>query len=228
LPRTDRRKKRKTSATLRLSQLPKSVLAYYQACADKLNMSVAEYIALKLMSECFAELTGRTFEGRASAVTFGTTSKGTKSGYKGVYTYGKRWQAAISEGGKQQRLGVFDTPEEAAHAYDAALIARAGGDKLAAVNFPTENDQLRDVVEPFIEKFATGDITDIEWGTWQKATRDLAVPQVSGPLPVLPPQNGKPDPRAPLIDRPATTLYRRPPEEPPPAPETPPKEPSDA
>jgi len=131
----------------------------------------------------------------------------TRSGYKGVYTYGKRWAAVVHEGGKQRRLGVYDTPEEAARAYDDALTARAG-DPLAAVNFPTAQDQLREVSAPFVEKFATGQLTDIEWGTWQRETKDLTVPH-TGPLPILPPSAGKPDPRAPLVDRPVKTLFRR-------------------
>ena len=182
---------------------------HYQSCAAQLNMSIDEYIALKLTSECFAELTGQLVEKHEPTLISASTSKSTRSGYKGVYAYGKRWAAVIHDGGKQRRLGVWDTPEEAARAYDIALIARAGGDKFAAVNFPTENDQLRDAAAPFIEKFASGGLNDMDWGAWQRATKDLVVPDV-GPLPVLPPSAGKPDPRAPLIDRPPTTLYRRP------------------
>ncbi len=44
-----------------------------------------------------------------------TTSK---SGYMGVYKENKRFRAVISHEGKSIHLGMFDTPEEAAKAYN--------------------------------------------------------------------------------------------------------------
>jgi hypothetical protein len=42
------------------------------------------------------------------------------SGYKGVFPLpSKRWRACIKNQGERLHIGVFDTPEEAARAYDA-------------------------------------------------------------------------------------------------------------
>ncbi|MBO4119859.1 HNH endonuclease [Cupriavidus gilardii] len=57
-----------------------------------------------------------------------------KSGYKGVSFKDKKWRASIGHGGRTRHLGLFDTPAEAAHAYDAA--ARATFGEFARVNFP--------------------------------------------------------------------------------------------
>jgi hypothetical protein len=40
-----------------------------------------------------------------------------KSGYLGVSPFRGKWRAVIQIEGKQVHLGVFDTPEEAHHAY---------------------------------------------------------------------------------------------------------------
>ena len=61
-------------------------------------------------------------------------SRGTSSGFRGVYPKGSRWQALISVGDKLRGLGTFADPAEAARAYDAAAIAGRG--KFTYLNFP--------------------------------------------------------------------------------------------
>jgi hypothetical protein len=58
-----------------------------------------------------------------------------KSGFYGVRADGKRWQARLRFGGKQHRLGTFDTKQEAALAYDWAA-RKHKGDK-AQCNYET-------------------------------------------------------------------------------------------
>ena len=61
-------------------------------------------------------------------------SKRNTSGFKGVCKRSKRWDAYIRVGGIQIHLGCFDTPEQAAHAYDRKAIEVFG--EFARLNFP--------------------------------------------------------------------------------------------
>jgi hypothetical protein len=57
------------------------------------------------------------------------------SGYKGVSPYRGRWQATIRLNGKLRWLGTFNTPEDAARAYDDAVLEHRG--RIGVLNFPT-------------------------------------------------------------------------------------------
>ena len=56
-----------------------------------------------------------------------------KTGYKGVWTHRQKWRAAIRQNGKYFYLGSFETPKQAALAYDAAARERFG--EFALTNF---------------------------------------------------------------------------------------------
>lgn len=56
------------------------------------------------------------------------------SGFKGVTARKDRWLAQVMAGGKRVHLGVFDTAEDAARAYDAAAREHFGD--FAWLNFP--------------------------------------------------------------------------------------------
>lgn len=59
-----------------------------------------------------------------------------KCGFKGVSfkVADKRWRASIGMNGKSMHIGLFDTAEEAARAYDDAAIRHYG--EFAKLNFP--------------------------------------------------------------------------------------------
>jgi hypothetical protein len=66
-------------------------------------------------------------------------SRNSLSGFKGVSRARGRWQARIEYEGKARHLGVFDTPEEGARAYDQAARELFG--EFARLNFPSEDSQ---------------------------------------------------------------------------------------
>lgn len=59
-----------------------------------------------------------------------------KSGYHGVLKWGRRFISQIGTWPHREKLGPFDTAEEAARAFDSALL-RVGGNPLF-LNFPQE------------------------------------------------------------------------------------------
>jgi hypothetical protein len=59
------------------------------------------------------------------------------SQYKGVWARGDRWRSALQVNGKRVWLGTFNTPEDAACAYDDAALRYHGA--FAMPNFPAND-----------------------------------------------------------------------------------------
>jgi hypothetical protein len=175
--------------------LPQKLKVELEKEARDLYMTLPEYVRHCLIVS------------RRSSLPTSSSSKprsprATRSGYKGVYAYGKRWAAVVYVDQRPQRLGVFDTPEDAARAYDRFMIARTG-DQNAAVNFPGP----RDPSDHYIAKLAKGQLTDIEWQQWQRSTMKDPSEYIDMSLTVSP--DGQVDPSEPLVNRTAKTIYRR-------------------
>lgn len=181
-------------------RLPIDVLAEYDAEAARFYKSTRDYLRDLLIERL------RSPQPAAAAPTSLHSSRVSRSGYKGVYAYGKRWEAVVHVGKQRRRLGVYDDPETAARAYDDYLTSQAGSPN-AAVNFPTLVDKASAANGPFIEQFAAnGKVNDLEWQQWQQSKVPGAA--FAGPLPVLP-DGVRIDGSTPLIDRPAKSLTRR-------------------
>jgi hypothetical protein len=75
-------------------------------------------------------------QNRANAVK---KAGGSSSRFKGVRRAGSRWQAGITAGGVFKNLGLHDTEEAAARAYDEAARRLHGA--CAALNFPLPGER---------------------------------------------------------------------------------------
>ncbi|CAL5224694.1 g7420 [Coccomyxa viridis] len=81
-----------------------------------------------------AELDQMSIEQLQASIRETTTVKARGSSiYRGVSHHSGKWQARIYYSGKKAHLGLYQTEEEAAHAYDRAAIAKDG--RKALVNF---------------------------------------------------------------------------------------------
>jgi hypothetical protein len=70
---------------------------------------------------------------RSHTLLLGSSEARSASGYKGVSPNGDRWSARIKHLGELRYLGTFDTPEQAARAYDSAARRYRGSN--ARTNF---------------------------------------------------------------------------------------------
>jgi AP2 domain-containing protein len=72
---------------------------------------------------------------RQNKQAFRTKSAGKTSQYRGVRLHrSQRWTAQLTTSGEQVYLGIFDSPDDAARAYDAAALRHFG--EFASLNFP--------------------------------------------------------------------------------------------
>jgi hypothetical protein len=83
------------------------------------------------------------------------------SGFYGVTTNGKLWAAKIYYGGKQHRLGTFDTKQEAALAYDKT--ARGHSERKKPMNYESIEAAEEAAEQAQAEHTPTHDLRVCKW-----------------------------------------------------------------
>lgn len=158
--------------------LPKPVVTTLQNEAREKFVDAHEYIRGLIIEHYTFQMNAQThswagIQGGSGVPNGGhnkSKSPGPRSGYKGVYPYGKKWAAVVSLNGQQRRVAVCDTPEAAARAYDQAMVAHFG--PRGAVNERAEQGRSASAVNaPYFAKLARGEmLSDVEIASWRRAS----------------------------------------------------------
>ena len=76
--------------------------------------------------------------------------KNNRCGFKGVRAYKGKWTARIRINNMEEQIGTFESPEAAAHAYDARAIEAFG--EFAGPNFPCRRAKQENRENPNVVK----------------------------------------------------------------------------
>lgn len=130
-----RKKDRNYSNGVHLMDVSPSALTYFSELAQEKKMSVEHYLSF-VLNDLFWNPDGQKSGKSTNAVAkVNHVENHDLTKYKGVHAYGKKFAAVRFIDGVRTRLGVYETPVEAAKAVDLSLT-RESGDPTAAVNFP--------------------------------------------------------------------------------------------
>jgi hypothetical protein len=195
--------------------LPKPVLTALQDEAREKFVSADEFIRRLIIDHYTLQLNVQThswtgIQGGSRPSMNKHKGAKSRSGYKGVYPYGKKWAAVVSFEGQQRRVAVCDTPEDAARAYDQAMVAQVG--PRGAVNEIAEKGRSAAAINaPYFARLARGErLSDVEMAAWKRessTTEDpaqtvLVTSRESTQAPAAPARRQLRRGTAPAIERP--------------------------